>query len=280
MKTKYYLKLLLPLSLCGALFRVLEILFSVDANTSLFLPGSIIPVVFNTFCVLVTVFFLSGLIFLPDRKRKSPSGYPQFDPAAKFLFIIIAVFILSLSLYSFITVFFEGKISSSRALFTCLPFYMLIFGLISALYYIQLAVSPERIFRNTVFKFFSLALPIFYTLALFDVFLNGDPVIIRVYEPFEVVRTAAIILALMNFSKICVSGFSRRNFMVCAMVAAFFASIRVADLVLFFLPSNPYNISMNVIRLLCDVFVIISFFLLVPRRVKKTISSRIKENEV
>lgn len=269
MKTKYYLKMLFPLCLFGAVFRALEILFAVDAKNSLFVAGSIIPAVFNTFCVLVTAFFLSGLIFLPDRKRKSPSGYPQFVPTAKFLFVIVAVFILSFSLYEFVTEFFDGGISSAKALLTCLPFYMLVFGIIAALYYIQLSVSPERIFRNTAFKFCALALPIFYTLVLFNVFLNGDPVFVRVYEPFDVVRTSAIVLAMMSFAKLCVSNFSRREFVVYAMIGAFYASIRFADLVLFLFPSNPYNISMNVINLLCDIFVIASFFVLIPRKTKK-----------
>ena len=276
MKTKYYLKLLFPLSLFGALFRVLEILFAVDAHTSLFLPGSIIPTVFNIYCVLVTLFFLSGLIFLPERKQKSPAGYASFDPPAKFLFILAAVLILSLSLYEFVTEFFAGKISSAKALFTSLPFYLLVCGIIAALYYIQLAVSPERIFRNMVFKFFALALPIFYTLVLFDVFLNGDPVIIRVYEPFDVVRTAAIVLAMMSFAKLCISQFSRRNFVVYAMIAAFYSSIRFADLVLFLFPSNPYNISMRMI-LLCDIFVVPSFFVLIPRKQKKKMKAE-REN--
>ena len=63
MKTKYYIRALIPLCVIAAVFRVFEIFFAIESDTGFYVQFSPIPLIFNIFSALSVLFWVVVVVF-------------------------------------------------------------------------------------------------------------------------------------------------------------------------------------------------------------------------
>ena len=145
MKTKIYTKMLLPLSLFGLLFRVLEIIYAIDPENGFYYLESFIPLLFNIYIFLVIAFFISELFLIKTESKSSRKRFGALGIPDKIIMISSAVFILGSALRD---IFVESEINFSFENFTDLlldtRFYILVFAVLTCVFIVFFASDPKR----------------------------------------------------------------------------------------------------------------------------------------
>ena len=93
--------------------------------------------------------------------------------------------------------------------------------------------------------------------------------VIHVYSSYDIIKLAAMTLSLFHFVKIFVGNFSRRWFLIFSHAAVYFTAIRLADLILYFIPSEKYTIIINPLQQVCDMLLCAVLLLILGRVSKK-----------
>lgn len=256
MKVKYYTKMLIPLCFFGMVFRVLELLFAVDFEKSLYKMNSIIPTMFDTYAVIVVIFFATACVLLPKSKREVARKFSKFSILETIVLIVAATLILAQGIKTFFFGTMEGSFATNISTFyKNIDFYMLLAAILSAVFLIQFGTYPKNTSKRSFWQFSALGLPLFYALNIFITFKSHGMSITRVYTSYEIVKAAAITLALMSFAKMMIGSFNKRAFITYVCASVFFTSIRSADLIVSFIGGNQYNVMVDILQVVCDIFV-------------------------
>lgn len=246
MKTKIYTKMLLPLSLFGLLFRVLEIIYAIDPENGFYYLESFIPLLFNIYIFLVIAFFISELFLIKTESKSSRKRFGALGIPDKIIMISSAVFILGSALRD---IFVESEINFSFENFTDLlldtRFYILVFAVLTCVFIVFFASDPKRYSVNSVMAILSLSLTFYYLLRLFTRFLDLNEILSKAYSTHTILLLGFIVLSCLNFSKILAGLRVRKYFVAFGHCAVFLSVLHLAEFVMHFLPGNPYNITVD-----------------------------------
>ena len=284
MKTKHYIKLLAPISIFGFIFRILEIVFAIEPDTGYFVQGSVIPIIFNVYLILAILFFMSIVFTTKTEQKPVKNRFVKFSFKDNLATMLSAVFILSSSMQIFLNKYFiDGLLTDYRVLFRDFSFYMIVAALLSALFLVQFATSPKLVCKSGFFTVLSLFVPIYYVLRLFIVFTDMSNIISHSYGTYTIVFLSFITLAFLNLSKVLAGSLCRKQLMAFSLCSVFMGAIHLAEFVMAFIPGNPYNISIDLLTYLADLFIclmLIMIFLKVSKKVKSAKSNeKNKESE-
>jgi len=266
MKTKHYLFALLPISVIGIALRFFEIIFGIEAESGYYAVGSVLPYIFDGFCILVALFFLSAMFIIPKEKTHQVSRFYAFFGAEPVIILLAAVGILATGTYGFISsVFGENGYASVIEVLKDVKFWTFILSVLSALYFTVLATVPRRPFSSLFYKIISLSTAALYLIKLLSLFLTEDTLLSHAYATYSLIFYGFTVLFFMNFSKFSAKMPAMRYLTAYGCAAAFFGALRVAEFVLSFIPKDPYNISSfsENARYSVDILPYISDFLIV-----------------
>lgn len=277
MKISYYIKLVAPIGLFGILFRLMEIIFAIEKDTAFYVRNSVIPTLFNIYCILATVFFLSALFLIAKEKKPSIGRLARLNLPEEIIALVAATLILASSAKTFLfSWLIDGTYRSFGDAVPSLEFFGLIFGLISAFILIQFATSAKQSLKRAADRLLLLALPIYFILKLFKLFTNIETILHHAYTSFRIISLAIIVLALVNLIKISVGACSRKYFTVFTLIAFFFTVMRLAELIISLFPDNPYNIDMDILDFGADLATSV-FLLAMAYRLSKKPERKQKE---
>ncbi len=85
MKAKNYLYILFPLTVVGIIFRVVELLYGVEAETG-YVRGSSLYIFFNIFILAGVIVLLSQMIWRVKSKVVRKRALSAFAPRSVFVF--------------------------------------------------------------------------------------------------------------------------------------------------------------------------------------------------
>lgn len=279
MKTKHYIKLLAPISIFGFIFRILEIVFAIEPDTGYFVQGSVIPIIFNVYLILAVLFFMSIVFTTKTEQKPVKNKFVKFSFKDNLATMLSAVFILSSSMQIFLNKYFiDGLLDDYRALFRDISFYMIVAALLSALFLVQFATSPKLVCKSGFFTVLSLFVPIYYVLRLFIVFTDMSNIISHSYGTYTIVFLSFITLAFLNLSKVLAGSLCRKQLMAFSLCAVFMGAIHLAEFVMAFIPGNPYNISIDLLTYLADLFICLMLIMIFLKVSKKVKTAKAKEN--
>lgn len=273
MKTKYYTKMLFPLSLFGFIFRVLEIVFAVEPSSGFYYYESVIPLFFNIYLFLVIMFFLSEIFLVKSETktlRKRLGGISVFD---KVLFISASVFVLASALKDFL---FELNINYSYAsvsdVFSAAEVYVLILAALSVLFTVLFVADPQRYSSNAAMSILSLSFAIYYLVRMFMQFMDMSEILSKAYGAQLILLLGFMVLAFTNMSKILAGILAKRYFVAFGLCSVFLAAVHLPEFIMYFLPENPYNISVDIFSYIADFLcaaVILRMLLIVSQKQDK-----------
>lgn len=281
MKTKHYIKLLAPISIFGFIFRILEIVFAIEPDTGYFVQGSVIPIIFNVYLILAVLFFMSIVFTTKTEQKPVKNRFVKFSFKDNLATMLSAVFILSSSMQIFLNKYFiDGLLTDYRVLFRDFSFYMIVAALLSALFLVQFATSPKLVCKSGFFTVLSLFVPIYYVLRLFIVFTDMSNIISHSYGTYTIVFLSFITLAFLNLSKVLAGSLCRKQLMAFSLCAVFMGAIHLAEFVMAFIPGNPYNISIDLLTYLADLFICLMLIMIFLKVSKKVKTAKAKENSM
>ncbi len=272
MKTKHYIKLLAPLCIFGFLFRILEIVFAIEPDTGYFVSGSVIPLIFNIYIILAVLFFMSVIFTTKKEQKTVKKRFVKFTFVDNIFTMLSAVFILAGSLQTFVTKYFiDGTLTDVTVLFKDVTFYSILSAVLSVFFLVQFATSPKSVSKHGFYAILSLFVPIHYVLRLFVEFTDMSKLLSHSYGTYTIIYLCFITLSFINLSKVLAGSLCRKYLMAYSLCAVFMGAIHLAECVMSFIPGNPYNISINLLTYLADLFIclmLISIFLKVSKKPK------------
>lgn len=273
MKTKYYTKMLLPLSIFGLIFRVLEIMFAIEPESGFYYTESVIPLLCNIYTFLVIAFFISETFLIKSENKTQRKRFGYVSTFDKVLMLLSAVFILANALNVFL---FELNINYSYGsvadIFKASPVYVLIFAAISCLFIVFFASAPKKYSSSSFMSILSLSITVYYIIRLFTRFLDLNEILSKAYGTHTILLLGFIVLACMNFSKLLAGILSKKYFVAFGLCAVYLATVHLAEFVMYFLPGNPYNINVDIFAYAADFFtaaVILKMVLLIAKKPDK-----------
>ena len=275
MKTKIYTKMLLPLSLFGIIFRILEILFAIEHSSGFYYLESFIPLLCNIYIFLVIAFFLSEIFLTKPETKSLRKRFGAVTVADRIVMILSAVFILGSALRDFLyEIEINFSYSSISDVFTDSKVYILIFAALSCVFIVFFTADPKRYSVSSFMAILSLSVTFFYLLRLFTRFLDLNEILSKAYSAHTILLLGFIVLSFLNFSKILAGLKAKRYFVAFGLCAVFLAVMHLAEFVLYFFPGNPYNIPVdNIFSYLADflvAFLILRFIMLVSKKQDKS----------
>ena len=258
MKTKYYTKMLFPLSLFGIIFRILEIMFAIEPSSGFYYLESVIPMLFNIYVFLVIAFFLSEIFLIKTESktvRKRLGAVTVFD---RIVMIVAAVFILAGSLQDFLVELNVNFSYSSLAdVFSDVKIYILILAGLSCISLVFFASDPKRYSTSSFMALFSLAITFYFLIRLFTRFLDLSDILSKAYSAHTILLLGFIVLAFLNFSKVLAGLFAKKYFIAFGLCSVFLAVLHIAEFAMYFIPGNPYNIPLdNIFSYIADYLTI------------------------
>ncbi len=282
MKTKHYIKLLAPICVFGFIFRILEIMFAIEPETGYFVSGSVIPLLFNIYIILAVLFFMSVIFVTKTEQKPIKNRFVKFTFTDNLFTMLSAVFILSGSLQTFVNKYFiDGTLTDIKVLFKDMTFYTIVAAVLSTLFLVQFATSPKSVNKSGFYTILSLSVPIYYVLRLFAEFTDMSNILSHSYGTYTIVFLSFLTLSFINLSKVLAGSLCRKYLMAFSLCSVFMGAIHLAECVLAFLPGNPYNISINLLTYLADLFIclmLIAIFMKVSKK-PKSASKANKEAE-
>ncbi len=274
MKTKYYTKMLFPLSLFGFIFRVLEIMFAIEPESGFYYTESVIPLLCNIYNFLVIAFFISETFLIKSENKSLRKRFGSISGVDKVLMLFAAVFILANALNNFL---FELNINYSYGsvndIFSASPVYVLIFAGLSCIFLVFFSSAPKKYATSSFMSILSLSITVYYLIRLFTRFLDLNEILSKAYGTYTILLLGFIVLSCMNFSKIIAGIFSKKYFIAFGLCTAYLAIIHLAEFIMSFLPDNPYNISVDIFAYAADFFiaaVILRFVLVISKKIDKS----------
>lgn len=270
MKSKHYIKLLAPICAFGFIFRILEIVFAIEKGTGYYVSGSVIPLLFSIYIILGVMFFLSIIVFTKTEQKSVRTRFVKFTMVDNIFILLSAVFILAGSLQTFVTKYFiDGSISDVSVLFKDLSFYTIIVSLVATFFLVQFATSPKSVIKSNFYTVLSLAVPFYYLLRLFEEFTDMSKILSHSYGTYTVVFLSFIALSFINLSKLIAGTLSRKYLMAFSLCSVFMCAIHIAEFILYFIPGNPYGISINLLTYLADISISIVLLIILLKISKK-----------
>ena len=280
MKTKHYIKLLAPISIFGFIFRILEIVFAIEPETGYFVSGSVIPLIFNIYIILAVMFFMSVIFTTKTEQKTVKKRFVKFTFTDNIFTMLSAVFILAGSLQTFVTKYFiDGTLTDITVIFKDITFYTIICAVLSVFFLVQFATSPKSVSKHGFYVILSLFVPIHYVLRLFVEFTDMSKLLSHSYGTYTIIYLCFITLAFINLSKVLAGSLCRKYLMAFSLCSVFMGAIHLAECVMSFIPGNPYNISIDILTYLADLFIclmLISIFLKVSKKPK--VSAKAKDD--
>lgn len=272
MKTKHYIKLLAPICVFGFIFRILEIMFAIEPETGYFVSGSVIPLLFNIYIILAVLFFMSVVFFTKTEQKPVKNRFVKFTFTDNIFTMLSAVFILSGSLQTFVTKYFiDGSLTDVNVLFKDMSFYTIIASVLATFFLVQFATAPKSVNKSGFYTVLSLSVPIYYVLRLFAEFTDMSNILSHSYGTYTIVFLSFLVLAFINLSKVLAGSLCRKYLMAFSLCAVFMGAIHLAECVLSFFPGNPYNISIDLLTYLADLFIclmLVAIFMKVSKKPK------------
>ena len=283
MKTKHYIKLLAPICVFGFIFRVLEIMFAIEPETGYFVTGSVIPLLFNIYIILAVLFFMSVIFFTKTEQKPVKNRFVKFTFTDNVFTMLSAVFILAGSLQTFVNKYFiDGTLTDFKVLFSDITFYTIVAAVLATFFLVQFATSPKSVAKSGFYTVLSLSVPIYYVLRLFVEFTDMSNILSHSYGTYTIVFLSFLTLAFINLSKVLAGSLCRKYLMAFSLCSVFMGAIHLAECVLAFIPGNPYNISINLLTYLADLFIclmLVAIFMKVSKKQKISAKAE-KEPEV
>ena len=279
MKIKYYIKLLLPLCCFGVIFRALEIMFAVEPESGFFYLESVIPLLFNIYLFFVCAFYLTVLFFAKQEAKSTRMRLTKTTRLDNFIILAAAVFILSANMKTFLTKFFiNNEFSTVKDVFSDISLYMMIFSVFATWFLVAFATSPKKAVKSKLLVFFSLSLSLYYVVRLFCQFTDISQILSKSYGTYTIIFIAFLTLASINLSKMLAGTLCRNLFIATGLITAFMAFVHLVEFVFAFIPGNPYNINIDMLTYLADIFVSMFILRLVIKLTKRNAKEPVPAN--
>lgn len=286
MKVKYYFFSLIPISIIAFIMRLFELTLSVEPSTGFYVQKSIYPIIFNVYCILVCLFFLSVLIVMKKEKKPVYRKYYKLNKPEKITILIASIFILASSIQNFILYLLDKEKVSTTHSFFCFDFFIMLIAIMTVLFAVLYATSSKSVIKSPFMSGLSIIFTIYYIIRLFDVFVDPATMLTKAYTSFAILFLGTTAIFFMNFSKMLAGTPSKKLLLTFGLCSLFFGCIRFAELILRILPSNPYQISENILVYLADtailiveVFTLLRLFKKVPKKLIRC-STNLSEQEV
>ena len=302
MKTKYYIRALIPLCVIAAVFRVFEIFFAIESDTGFYVQFSPIPLIFNIFSALSVLFFLSVLVIFPKEKKPIVSRFAKITVSEKIAIALSAVCIFVSSCNTFFTamfpsgisaifntlIYFEGRFlvpaednyiiaADLKASLIGIPMLMLISAIFIVIFTIYYIKRPARAEMGLFFKLISVFFTIYYVARLFVASGDSSAILSRAYTSYRILFLCSVVLFFMNFSKMLIGVTSKKFMIAFGTCAVFFGAIRFSEFVITLLPNNPHNIDNDIFSYIADFTTIAA---IVSMLIRITIRRRRKRPEI
>ncbi len=270
MKLKTYLKLLIPFGIIAVALRMIELVFGVEASTGFYVSDSVWPTIFNVYCVLVCVFFIVMFFFMPKEKKPQYRRYYHINKSEKIILMIASVLILAAAVEEFISIFIQSASSAGTVQSAGILDYLnIIFAVLVVLFSVLYATAPQMVVKNTFFSGFSVVFAVYYLIKMFGIFTDSASILSHAYGTYSILFYSITALFFMNFSKMLAGTPAKRLLFLFGMGAVFFGAARVADLVLSFIPGNPFGVPSNALTLLSDTAITVAEIFILIRLVRK-----------
>lgn len=252
MKLKHYGMALVPICLAAFLFRAMELILAIDPKTGYFLTGSLFPILFDGFLILVALFFTT--VFFMKREPK-PAVFRLYRATVFDTIFGIAgsILLVTTALYRLFSDLATGVLSLGKTLLTSPTLWQMILSLLVAVFLIFFVTYPKKSAKQNGWRIMSLSLTAYYLFLLVLNFQNLDVVFSRAYGIYLITFYGVAAACSINFSKILARLFGRKLFIFFACILGVLASVRFADAILYLIPGNPYAIPMDLFGFTGDV---------------------------
>ena len=252
MKLKHYGMALVPICLAAFLFRAMELILAIDPKTGYFLTGSLFPILFDGFLILIALFFAT--VFFMKREPK-PAVFRLYRATVFDTIFGIAgsILLVTTALYRLFSDLATGVLSLDKTLLTSPTLWQMILSLLVAVFLIFFVTYPKKSAKQNGWRIMSLSLTAYYLFLLVLNFQNLDVVFSRAYGIYLITFYGVAAACSINFSKILARLFGRKLFIFFACILGVLASVRFADAILYLIPGNPYAIPMDLFGFTRDI---------------------------
>ncbi len=271
MKARYYLKLLAPLCVFAFAFRILEIIFAIDSANGFYVNGSVIPVLFNIYILIASLFLLSSVIFTKREQKPVRGRVATLGKAGNFTALIAAVFILAGEMQPLLhNILNLNKYASVADILGDTAIYRLVFAVFIALFLVHIASNPKKAIKNRFYIFISVFCPVYYVFRAVLLFTDLSQILTSAYSVYDMILLLMLAVAYMNLSKILAGSRGKRLITGFGMTSVLFGVIRLADIIMHFIPGDPYNVKVTVLANIADVLAAFLMLFIVMRINRKS----------
>ncbi len=290
MKSKYFSKLVFPLSVFCAVFRILELVFSVEyvSGSYFYKNDSLIPVFFDIFICVCLIFFLSFSVIAffkqknikSQQKKETQSKLNLIKKTTISEYILYSVSAVCLLIFG-LQLFFNNVLNKDyKTLISTFTPYIIIFCLLSIVFIIKFASSPQKTSSNKIISILSFSPIIFYILIIFDKFIACQGIINTVFLTFEFSLLCSLMLTLLSIPKLYLEDKVKYRFLSLSMCSVILSVVKLTDAILYLLNSLNADkifklishlnyIDCNVYLDFANFFLSIGLFLTATRLFKK-----------
>lgn len=181
MRAKNYLYILFPLTVVGIIFRVVELLYGVEAETGYYVRGSSLYIFFNIFILAGVIVLLSQMIWRVKSKVVPKKSVIRICPDpfsfSGIMFLLSAAGIAASSFTEFIRPILVIKSFANggggvtlKNVFADFDVWILLAGILSAVVLVVFAVDPRKCVNRTFFNVLTLAPVLYYAFRTLDLF--------------------------------------------------------------------------------------------------------------
>lgn len=258
MKLKRYFSSILPVCVAVFVFRIAELILTVDPRTGHYTTGSVLPTIFNGVLIAVALYFVTCLF----SKRELKPAAVRLHRASLFDLIVgvlAAVFTIASSVFSLMSGIADGTVVAGLGMIRSVSFWNALLSVCAGLFLIFLVTYPKRTAKSNAWRLFSLTLTMYHLSLLLYHFQDLDTVFSHAFGIYIITYYAIATMASMHFSKILARLFGRKLFTFFTALMAVFVSLRFADAVLYLIPENPYAIPMELLPFVSDALITLLF---------------------
>lgn len=250
-KILYLLRIILPV---GAILRILQYYFAIDPQTGYYQRQNATVTMMYIFIAACFAIFMS--LLLNDENKTTVKLNHLFiisAPEIVLAFITAAFYFV----YSIIFPFMEISEQSSPDLKNLL---LILFGLISAVFFVLFALKDRQYYQKSFFKFLVLCPVAFFLIKLVTVFNQLTMEANVSSYTLELIELAGFVFFFMNLAKYMLSGNNIRSLFIYGLWSVTSVAISsVPAVVLPVLPGNLYKSSqppiLEIMYLLTGIFI-------------------------
>lgn len=266
MRSNHYLCILFPLTVVGVIFRFVELIYGVEADTGYYVRGSRLYIYFNVFLIVAVLFLLTQLIWRVKSKVIPKKSVVRIcnDPfsVSGIAFLLAAAGITASSVIRLFTTdsvvrsFVYGVPGVTfRQVLGSFDFWIILTAVLSSVVLVAFAVDPKKCVNRTFLNILTLAPVIHFVLRMLNIFSKTSSILSRAYDSFTILSLGFFVLFFMNFAKMIVGMPSRKHIFAFGSVAFFLGITRIAETVLFFVGSNAHKIDVEPATAVSDLIV-------------------------